>query len=236
MQTIIQHHRTRSRHLAILKYLLGNSNRFIEVVEDNNNSASGMRKCFELGINLGADNLLILQDDIITCKNILLTAKQLPQLLPNKIISLFSAYNVVSTALRTNRHWATIDRLYGLCAYIIPTFMAKEYLEYEKNIKDSIIADDVRLSMYLASKNQLVYLTAPSLVEHICWHTSTNNKIKDEVIDKENGIRHRISDRFIGVENDSEKINWTLGLTNPAHLTIGQKFDFVRHLKPCTQN
>ncbi|MDY0278492.1 MAG: hypothetical protein RBQ97_10465 [Acholeplasma sp.] len=197
------------------------------IIKDEVNSASGMRKCFQSVKNPNVTHLMVLQDDVLPCKDLLKTSKKLIKLLPDQVISLFSIYDT-DKPLSISKHWAVIDRLYGLCAYILPVDLVKEYLEFEKNIKDRIFADDVRLSMMLAHLKKKIYLTAPSLVEHICWDRSSQ---KDNKVPIENAIKFRIARNYIGFENSGLEIDWTKGLTDTPSIKIGQKHDYIRHFK-----
>jgi len=228
LQATIQHHPKRTRYLELLinslKSELEHQDRF-DIVSDDVSSAVGMTKAFQTIGN--ADHLLVFQDDILPCLDIIATANQLIELRPDKFISMFSAYEVVEEALRQKKHWATIDRAYGLCAYIIPRKMVLGYLEFQHRINDQIRADDVRLSVYLSHINELIYLTAPSLVEHICWDRSTQNHEKVNM----GNIKYRLAWKYLGYEESGLSIDWTFGLKHPVGTKIGSNYDLVRHIK-----
>jgi hypothetical protein len=193
------------------------------VVLDDINSASGMVKCFERSSDK-ASHLLILQDDILPCVDFQETVSEIASLLPNQIISFFSAYDT-SKPLVKKKHWLLMDRLYGTCAYVIPRNLAMEYLEFNKLIKDRIFADDVRISMFIKAKNMNVYVTAPSLVEHLCWSSTSQGEHKIGY----NNINYRVAKNYIGYENSSLEIKWKKGLKNPEKIKIGDNLDFIRH-------
>jgi len=228
MQLTIQHHPKRKRYLKLLTSFLDlDEVDEFHIVKDQVNSASGMRKAFQSVKNPSITHLLVLQDDILPCRDLLKTSKQLIKLLPDQVISLFSVYDT-DKPLSIGKHWAVIDRLYGLCAYILPVDLVKYYLDFEKNIKERIFADDVRLSMMLAYLGKNVYLTAPSLVEHICWDRTMQTSDRVAV---ENAVKFRIARNYIGFENSGLEIDWTKGLTDTPSITIGQKYDYIRHFK-----
>ena len=228
IQLTIQHQPSRVRYLKLLTNALDlDQVDEFHIVEDQVNSASGMRKAFQSVENPNVTHLLVMQDDVLPCKDLLKTCKKLIELVPNRVISLFTAYDT-DKPLELGKHWTTVDRLYGLCSYIIPVDLAKYYLEFEKNIKDRIYADDVRLSMMLAHLDQTIYLTAPSLVEHICWATTVQN---DNNVPMENAIKFRIARNYIGFENSGLDIDWTKGLTDTPAIKLGQKHDYIRHFK-----
>jgi len=189
-----------------------------------------MLSCFKLGLlEPEFTHFLVLQDDILPSKDLIKTANELVYLRPNDIISLYSAQPSISNALHLRKSWVSIDRLYGLCAYIIPSFMAKDYVDnYVDKIKDDIKADDVKISVYLEAVGKRAYLTAPSLVEHIAWDRSSQHKVH---VPKLNALTHRIAEHYIGFENSGLDIDWQNGLEEPFEINIGGKYDHVRHLK-----
>jgi hypothetical protein len=191
-----------------------------------------MKQAFKSVENKDVSHLLVLQDDILPCKDFIKTVKKTIELLPNEVISYFTAYDT-SKPLSVGKHWSTIDRLYGLCAYVIPVFLIDQYLEFDKKIKDRIFADDVRLSMFLQSIDRKAYLTAPSLVEHICWDRTSQ---RDNRVPLDNAINFRIARNYIGFEESGLEIDWTKGLKDTHAIKIGQKHDYIRHLKTGSDN
>jgi hypothetical protein len=223
-QLLIQHHPKRSRYLDLLIHSLG---REAVIVADDTSTVSGMVKCLEY-INLyktfpfdKPTHLIILQDDILPCKDFLATCERLIEVNPNNFISMYSANDAVSRTVG-RKSWLTINSAYGLCAYIIPSFIAEEYLLFDPKIKDSITADDVRMSVFLRHTNRKVWVTCPSLVEHICWHTNANGG--------KAGINHRVASEYIGYENSGLDIDWTKGLDDPDSLNLVAD-NYLRHLK-----
>ncbi len=228
LQVSIQHQPSRKRYLKLLTSFLDiDQVTEFRIIQDEVNSASGMKKCFQSVKNPNVTHLLVLQDDILPSQDLIKTSKELIKLLPDEIISLFTAYDT-DIAIRIKKHWATIDRLYGLCAYIIPVELVRYYLDFEQNIKDRIFADDVRLSMMLQHLDKRAYLTAPSLVEHICWDRTIQN---DNKVSLENAISFRIARNYIGFEKSGLEIDWQEGLANTPHIEIGQKWDYIRHFR-----
>lgn len=228
MQIIIQHHPSRNRHLSLLRVFLETTDS-ITIISDDISSASSCTKCYQA---IEDDYALILQDDILPCKDLVKTCHKLIKLKPHSIISLFSANVVIEQALHRKRHFVKIDRLYGLCAYIIPRWIAKLYLEYEKDIKPNIRADDVRLSMLIKDKPNMIdaYLTAPSLVEHLGFFDSVQ-RVESGRIGRQNVIDYRIANYFIGFENSGLSIEWEQNINDPIICNIGQTYDYIRHKK-----
>jgi hypothetical protein len=228
LKITIQHHPKRNRYLELLLNSLHTeleSQTEFEIVSNDINSADGMLEVF--GRIGRADHLLVFQDDVLPCKDIVATAERLIELRPKSFISLFSAYQVTEEALRERKHWASIDRAYGLCGYIIPREMVLGYIDFEPRINHQIKADDVKLSVFLGHINEPIYLTAPSLVEHICWDRSTQQAAKVSM----DSIKYRLAWKYLGYEESGMEVDWTQGLDNPTHLQIGTNYDLVRHIK-----
>lgn len=188
------------------------------IVEDTVNSASGMRKCFQ---QARADYLIVLQDDVLPCRDLIATCGKLVDINPDNFISLYSANPAVSRAMGRNKAWMKINVAYGLCGYIIPRFMAEEYLLYESQLKDSIYADDVRLSVFLRKTNRRAWVTCPSLVEHICWHEGTQTG--------KAGVRNRVAAEYVGFERSGLDVDWMAGLDNPEEITLVSD-NYERHI------
>lgn len=197
------------------------------VVEDNINSVSGMKKCFA---NLeNHSHMMVIQDDVLPCKDLVATARELVKIRPNNFISLFSAYDVTGEALRAGRHWGILDRAWGLPCYIMPAKLVTQYLDFDALIKDDIVADDVRISMFLEYVNEPVYVTAPSLVEHLAF---TNTTLSDSgKVGIENALKFRVAKNYIGFEKSGLSIDWTRNMKDNIQQSIGNKFDHARHYK-----
>jgi hypothetical protein len=227
-QVTIQHHPQRPRYLSLLidllKPELENVSEFT-VVSDDVSSASGMKKAFE-SIKR-SDHLLVLQDDILPCRDLIATAELLSRLRPNAYISLFNAHPVVSQAVSQRKSWATLDVAWGTCAYLLPTSWAQDYLAFDSKIKQRIKADDVRLSTYLQVRGEPVYVTAPSLVDHICWYESSES---GERVPLDNCAKFRVADYYIGFERSGLDVDWLAGFDNPALMTMANPFDPERNL------
>src|SRR5574343_1821296 len=193
MIVCIQHHPSRIRHLKLLLSFLDKdkADSYL-VVEDTVSSVSGMKKCIA---NLeNHSHIMVIQDDVLPCKDLVATARELIKLRPSNFISLFSAYDVTTEALRAGRHWAVLDRAWCLPCYIMPVKLVNEYLDFDHLVKDDIVADDVRMSMFLEFVNEPVYVTAPSLVEHLAF---TNTTLSDSgKVGIENALKFRVAKNY----------------------------------------
>lgn len=166
----------------------------------------------------------MLQDDILPAKNLIETVKWLIELIPDSPISLFSATDLTTRCKLEGKHWATTDVWYGMQGYILPMDMAQDFVAWcDKYLKDDIRADDIRMATYLYQHRIKTYITAPSLVEHLAWETSTMSEGK---LTKHN----RVANWFIG-DGDPLDIDWSEGIDEPVDQTIGRWHEFVRKYK-----
>lgn len=186
-------------------------------------SWNGCKKVI-LSVNQKDSHVLILQDDIKPCKNLVRTAEKLIKILPEFPISLFSANEIVQQCKKEGKHWATTDVWFGMPAYILPMDLARYFVSWsEQYLKDDIRADDIRMATFLFQHRLKTFITAPSLVEHDCWETSTMSKGKF-------GKQHRVTQWFIG-EDDPLKIDWSKDLTTPVEEQTARWHEFVRKYK-----
>ena len=219
VQVLIQHHPHRQRHLDLLLHSLDvDSVTEFGIVENSVNSAEGMRACFAAIRHPGY--LVVLQDDILPCRDLLATCKRLIEARPDGVISLYSDNPAVSQAVAQGYAWVKLNVAWGLCGYILPTYLAASYLEVLPSLR-SVYADDVMLSTFLKLIHQPVWLTAPSLVEHLGHETAQGFK----------HVKTRTANYFIGYEHSGLEVEWH----RLSHLTITLESDtreVLRHELP----
>ena len=219
----IQHHPKRPRHLQLLLSALGSDSK-LKVIEDSQSSWSGCKKAIR-SVDKHDSHILVLQDDILPAQHLIETAQHLTEILPEFPITLFSPKNLTTKARNQGKHWATTDVWYGMPAYIIPTSMALDFVAWsETNLKEDIKADDIRMATYLYQHRIKTFITAPSLVEHLCWRTST---MSEGVFTPE----HRVANWFIGLEENPLDIDWSKGIDEPVQENVGRWHEFVRKYK-----
>jgi len=195
----IQHHPSRVRHLALLENLLDETR--VEVIEDTTNTLSGCKKALS---SIGSDDthILVLQDDCLPSKDLIATCKKIIKVIPDKPITLFSAYPIVTRALKRKQTFAKANFFYGAVAYILPREIAKGFLEFSPRLIDTVTQDEIGLSVYFYTKGIETYITAPSLVEHLAWREST--------LSDTNNRENRIADSYLGLEKSGLDIDWQL--------------------------
>ena len=150
---------------------------------------------------------LVLQDDMLPCKNFIPALHKILYLKQAEIIHIFASNNAVHEALAQDKHWYTqTDGSWG-GSIILPRHKfdwvdwADEYLnDFSKN------CDDQRFDHYVMCHRFKIWSVAPSLIEHIGYDKSLiGNSPK----------KWRLSKKYIGDDNPLE-IDWTKGLTDPV--------------------
>lgn len=115
-----------------------------------------------------ASHHLVLADDMMPCL-------QFPELLlaalterPDEIVTLFSMRRCIGDALARNLAWVeTSDCSFG-GAVVMPTPVVREFLDWElEHVAAEEHHDDTRIAAFAEATGRSIFLTAPSLVEHM---------------------------------------------------------------------
>lgn len=217
----IQHTSSRPRHLLLLieslrKYYeqvsLGDID-FKVVTDDSGSSWGGLKRVIE-SVDGRCSHLLVIQDDVIVCKDFLETVEKIVQIHPEQTISFFSPYQEIDKAMRKRQEFIAVEVFYYAQAYVMPMAKVRDFYNFSvHHISQKITQDDRRLAMFHLHRNEPVWVSAPSLVEHLAWDTTTTSnekgylpKLKQET---------RTARHFIGVENSGLDLDWS----NPPQIT-----------------
>jgi len=151
-------------------------------------------------------HLLVLQDDILPCKDLIPTVERLIEILPDEPITLFSNKNSILEARNLGLNWVALRKFLMAQAYIMPIPIIEDFLPWvEKHVKPEIYFDDNRWAMYFFYHKLLVRATVPSLVEHLGWGETTLRQVTPSYVFD---FKNRMAKWFIGVENSGLDINW----------------------------
>lgn len=205
----IQHHPSRNVYLKILLSLLDKKTN-LQIIEDNISTWSGCQKAIK---SLGPKDthLLVLQDDILICKDFIKTVEQIATLGVSPV-TFFSNREVVRNAIRFQTNWVKIHVWYMAQAYLLPRDMAFDFLEWSNRHCKPLLVDDERLAMYFYYHGLPVYSTSPNLVDHLGWFETTIGNRDNFDYRK---IVGRVSQYFIGVEESGLSIDWKNTLNRP---------------------
>lgn len=161
-------------------------------------------------------HLLVLHHDILPCFNFISTVERVLDLLPNEPITFYSNSRAIDTALKEGGHWVKLKPWYYSQAFVMPFPLMREMISWiNENVGvDYRMSDDERMAMYFYYHGRYVYATAPSLVEHIGWNSTTvdYDRPMANYLDDKN---HRMARRFIGIDRDPLEIDWTKSLDEP---------------------
>jgi hypothetical protein len=154
----------------------------------------------------GDTHLLILQDDVLPCRDFIATAAKLITARPKDPITLFSNKETIMESKRLGFHWLSVRKFLMAQCYILPVPVIKDFLAWEKkHVKQDIYFDDNRMAMYFFYQNRPVFATAPSLVEHLGWNQSTLTGYNPG---HNFEPRLRMAKWFVGFENSGLDFDW----------------------------
>lgn len=213
--------------LTELEHLL-NDKRVKPVLGGGNNLWEDAKHVL-LSYSKTATHLLVLQDDVLPCKNFIPTVEKLISLLPDEPITLFSNSMAIETALYDNKHWATLKTWFMAQSYIMPTKIIPDLISWvDSKVKPSTRFDDERFGMYFFYHEHPVYATAPSLVEHLGWNSTLLRNYKSYEFKTRRDIR--MARVFIGLDQDPLDIDWAEGIDHPAVDNEGHNSQFCDNL------
>lgn len=118
---------------------------------------------------------LVLEDDVGLCNGFHREAKRAIAHLPDKQISFFSVYKVVMDAAKRNHSWCRIKGMGWGQARLLPREDIADMLEWgAKHVDPEYPSTDARLQYWsVYRKQEPVWCTVPSLVEHLGANDST---------------------------------------------------------------
>lgn len=112
-------------------------------------------------------HLLVMQDDILLCKNFTTIVDHLANLYPDSIISLYSNRKAGREAFTSGSRWFRLRDLTFGQALLMPVASVQPWLDWEAEFIDPACPhDDARLGMYASHNDIDIHCTVPSLVQH----------------------------------------------------------------------
>lgn len=161
--------------------------------------------CRDCLLSASSGHILVLQDDVLPCKDFIETVLLLTELHANEIVTLFSNSDSIETARLNDLNYARLKVWFMAQAYVLDTINAKNMVAWiDVNCKEDIKHDDDRMATYIWYQDKTVIATAPSLVEHIGWNTTTLTTYKKKPFEP----RLRMAKWYIGFEESGLSIKW----------------------------
>ena len=176
-----------------------------------------------------ATHHLVLQDDIIPCRDFLQSIPSIIRhLSKDASVSFCDNVPAMHYALKTNRLWVYSQQVRHAQALLQPVTQIEPFILWsEWNVRPSYYHDDGRLEMYLHSIGKKMWHTAPSLVSHdddgSVYRRITKGEGKPDY--KEVYAEHA----FIGHDVDPLSLDWSLdkgfvGSLSTEELRLAEKW------------
>jgi len=202
----IQHKANRREEwLKTLLHLLNDKR--AKVITDRSHSLYGSWKETVKSYSRRSTHILVLQDDVLPCRDFIPAVERIIEVLPDEPITLFSNSQSIEEALRVRVSWVKLRTWFMAQAYILPVPLLDDmYSWIEKNIKPSVYMDDNRMATYMFYKGRYVYATAPSLVEHLGWNSTTLTGYQPGYAYRRD---LRMANSFIGIEESPLTVDWS---------------------------
>lgn len=183
----------------------------------NDRHETGFR-CLEAGISSDASHWLVVQDDAITCRDLLAGLDQAVRVSEDRIVGLYvgnvrpqaaTSTRKVAAAREQGRSWLALPGPWWGVGIVIPTVHLSSLVgHYEASRHENY---DRRIEKWAAAAKVGCWYTVPSLVEH--RHGDENPSL----VPKRTATQRRAR-WFIGADESALDVDWTL--TPPPPLTF----------------
>lgn len=200
----------RKRRLAVqaLRLDLTNCYRYVVIKDEKR---QGAWKCAHQALKVvagieGATHAIVLDDDFLPCRDFLAAIHLHLKLLgPEASISYLTMRRVVREAKEKGVHWVrTPDALCG-SAIVWSIEKIRSFLDFVRYTREEFDADDSKIACWHMAHNDLIWATAPCLLEHkdvtsLMGHTNDNK---------------RVAPWFAGYETSALEFDWEKDVKNP---------------------
>jgi len=205
----------RTRWVEVIKYMLNDPR--VKVFTDSSGTPyTGLNNVYNDVAKDKPTHVLMLHHDILPCFNFIPAVEGLLNLIPNEPITFYSNSSTINEALKNQNHWVKLKIWYYSQAYAMPFELISKMISWinEHVNQDERNSDDERMAMYFYFQKRFVYATAPSLVEHIGWNSTTVDYSRplENYLDNKD---HRMARKFIGIDQDPLIIDWSKGIYSP---------------------
>lgn len=226
----IQHGQgTRDHWLKLLLLMLDSKK--VEVHTDKTHSL--WQSCSDTltSYRKGDTHVLVLQDDVLPCKNFIKTVSEIAESCPENPVTFFTNNQKSVTAVQQGKHWLSMRVWFMAQAYLLPVALIDDMILWiSQNVKDSIQNDDDRMATYLFYHDIFTMATVPSLVEHMGWNTTTLRNYNN-FNDLKNRRDLRMASVWIGLDSDPMDIDWSVRESNILIDKEGNNSQFCSNLK-----
>lgn len=191
---------------------------------DPPNPWEGYQRALQHGLDLPTrpSHLLVLQDDVVLCRNLPRAVREITKRKPDDPVVLFTSHVPMGLAhrMRVAMKWGQRyvrltggDKFCPVVAVLWPTPAAEQFLDWSATAKlpgasvpGGARSDDAVAGEWVRRTGRSVWVTAPSLVEH---PDEVDSIWKGPV-----GSGGRKALFWIGLEDDPLSLDWENGLDN----------------------
>lgn len=136
------------------------------------NPWNGWRGAWDAAGGTGATHRVVLQDDVLLCRDFVATMVALAKARPDDPVSGFLPRKCVETAHAKGLRWARTRRFLWCQCLMMPAEMGEEALRWidareGERGEEWSHHDDSRLGAYFKAETDGVYVTVPNVVEHV---------------------------------------------------------------------
>lgn len=214
LRIVVQHHPDRKRHLSYLLHGLQLTHRDNYVVSENDGGTWNACQQALDKFGEGDTHILVLQDDVLPCRDLVKAAERIAEIAGDQPITLFTNNPRATGAVATGYTFLQMNVWFMAQAYILSREFVANFLEWDKlHAIGGRMADDEHLALYCFCNKIPVLATVPSLVEHLGWRTTTidERRPNKRYLD----VSRRVASTFHGFENSALDIDWAVGFKNP---------------------
>lgn len=198
--------------------------RQVQIITDTENDLWGSAVHTLTSYGPEYTHVMVLQDDVLPCRDLAKTAERLIELYPKEPITLFSNKPSILDARTRGLNFVLLKKFLMAQAYIMPVSIIEDFIPWAtKHIDPKIYFDDNRWAMYLFYHGIKTRATAPSLVEHIGWNDTTITYNPGHNFEP----RLRMAAWFIGFENSGLDVDWSK--SEAFEDTAGNMADFSHY-------
>lgn len=138
------------------------------VDENGEGPWSTCRRAWLSGIESGADHVLVMQDDVRICRDLVASLPAVIAARSDDVVTLFFPRRAMTAAKQRGISWVRIKRYLWAQATMMPARLAAEMVAWaDANDRPEWRRDDdVRMGAFFAHQKRHVWATVPSLVQH----------------------------------------------------------------------
>lgn len=202
LSVAIMGHPSRIENIEKLRDELSRSTEVhVQIDHDEEGTWPTAKKCWQALDGKGS-HALVLQDDVILCRDFYVGACRAIRHRPASSIAFYANQKSIEEAQEQGKSWARVSGVWGQ-AQCIPTSFIPPFLRFSEvhpKPKEDCKCDDWLLGEFLRLNKQHVWATVPSLVEHGAPNAS--------LIGFSN--KNKIARWFIGKDTSALSVDWRI--------------------------